>query len=373
MTDNAKIKTIHTPRVLLFSHRNIYEPEVWRCSFFEFEQILQQIDSVDLLSPKPTKFYNNGKRLALRIGKRFDFPVNPGIPKIKIERDYDIFFTVCEKPSELLHITAVEGWKENCKISICWLPEFYVNDMPQLKSCLKVLKQFDYVIFMFDKNKPFQDAIPGQGFYLPAGIDAALFCPYPNPPKRFIDVLSIGRRSDTTHQVLLQMARQNKIFYVYDTINDLHAYSVDQHRFLFANMAKRSRYFFVNPGKIDRPDCTGGQSEFGYRYFEGSAPGSIMIGDIPHNKEFNKIFGHTDAMIYLPFGSDNIDTIINDFDNQPDRQERMRKNNIRQSLLYHDWVYRWETILQKTGFSPLPALYERKKDLARLAKIVEQA
>ena len=47
---------------------------------------------------------------------------------------------------------------------------------------------------------------------------------------------------------------------------------------MMANMAKRSRYFIVSPGKFNNPAETGGLSEFGYRYFEAAAPGTIMIG-----------------------------------------------------------------------------------------------
>ena len=38
-----------------------------------------------------------------------------------------------------------------------------------------------------------------------------------------------------------------------------------QHRELFANMAKRSRYSLVSPAKMDSPDETRGQVEIGYR------------------------------------------------------------------------------------------------------------
>lgn len=372
MLNKIKENPLNLPRVLTFSQRNIYEPEVWRSSFYEFEEILSQIDSVEMLSPKPKKWYEHGKRVALRIGRDSAIPINPGIPKIKLDKYYDLFFTVCEKPSELLNVNAVAGWKDHCKVSICWLIEFYEKDMALHKSCLKVLSKFDYVIFMFDKSDLFRKVIHGKGSYLPAGIDAILFCPYPKQLKRFIDVYSIGRRSEQTHRALLRMAQQNKIFYVYDTISDLHTYNVKQHRFLMANMAKRSRYFIVNPGKIDSPDETGGQSEFGYRYFEGAAPGTIMIGEHPRNDEFKRVFTWPDAVVHLPFDSDKIESIIHELDMKPDRQEKIRRNNVIQSLLHHDWVYRWETILKIAGLKPLPELLKRKKHLKNLSEMVEK-
>ena len=137
-------------------------------------------------------------------------------------------------------------------------------------------------------------------------------------------------------------------------------------------MAKRSRYFIVNPSKLDESEETGGQNEFGHRFFEGAASGTIMIGETPHNEQFQKVFDWTDAVIHLPFGSDNIDTIINELDKDPLRQETVRRNNIVQSLLRHDWVYRWEAILQIAGLESTPELLKRKKRLRMLAKIVEK-
>lgn len=360
-----------TPRILLFSERNIYEQEVWRCSFYEFERILEQIDSVQTVAPAPHKWYRQGKRLALRAGEYFATALNPGIPEIRLNRQYDIFFAICEKPSELLNVNAVKGWKDHCKTSVCWLPEFYVKDMPLFKSCLGILAQFDHVIFMFAASDPFRKMLKGQCYYLPAGIDALRFCPHPNPPARSIDVLSIGRRSEATHNALLALAEADGLFYVYDTIADLHAHDLAQHRSLMAHMAKRSRYFIVNPGKVNAPEETGGLSEFGYRYFEGAAPGTIMIGDRPRNEEFGKIFNWDDAVVHLPFGSERVGDVIKELDRQPMRQKQIRTTNVMKALLHHDWAYRWEFILQKAGLEMLPQLAKRKDCLANRLALVQ--
>lgn len=361
------------PRILLFSHRNIYDHLVWRCPFREFERILQEVDSVDLLAPEPSNWYRYGRRVAMRLGEFVSFPLNPGIPEIKLEREYDLFITVCERVSELLHLKSLKGLRDKCKTTVCWLPEFYFKDIPAYKSCLEVLKQFDYVIFMFVANEPFRSIIKGQGQYLPAGIDTLNFCPYPNPPARSIDVLSIGRRAPATHKALLRMAREDGKFYMYDTIDALKAHNLEEHRLMTANMAKRSRYFIVSPGKFDKPEETGGTSEFGYRYFEAGAAGTIMIGMRPfNNKEFDRIFTWKDAVLEIPFTSDEIVSVIRQFDKEPERQMKVRQTNITQCLLNHDWVYRWEAVLRLVGMQPLPMLETRKQALRNLAAAVEE-
>ena len=361
------------PRVLMFSQKNLYMPEVWRCSFDEFERILQQVESVDLVAPKPGKNFEARRRYAQRVGKYTSVALNPGIRKVNLEREYDLFLAVCEKPFELLNVNAVTEWKERCKTSVCWLPELWIKEIPSCKAPLKMLSGFDYILLNVARTvKPLSEALGKECLYLPAGIDTARFCPYPNGPARFIDVLSIGRRSEETHQTLLGMAKKKKIFYFYDTFRELHTYNIEEHRFLMANMAKRSRYFIVNPGKVDTPDETGGQVEFGYRYFEGAAAGTIMIGDYPDSDEFRQFFPWQDAVIRLPFGSDKIGEIINEIDAQPGKQEEMRKTNVIQSLLNHDWVYRWETILQTVGLEPTSVLLDRKMHLRDLSILVEK-
>jgi hypothetical protein len=360
-------------RILLFSNKNLYDHLVWRCPFREFERILEDIDAVDVLAPKPGKWYPQGRRVAMKLGEYAPVPINPGVPETRIDREYDLFITVPERVSELLHMKSLKGLRDKCKKTVCWLPEFYFKDIPVYKSCVEVLKQFDYVIFMFVASDPFLPFIKGHSQYLPAGIDCLNFCPYPNPPARVIDVLSIGRRAPATHKALMRMAREDNKFYVYDTINALKAHDLDEHRLMMANMAKRSRYFIVSPGKFDKPEETGGTSEFGYRYFEAGAAGTIMIGMRPYNnKEFDKIFTWPDAVLEVPFTSDEIVSVIREFDKEPERQAKARQTNITQCLLNHDWLYRWEAVLDMVGMQPLPKLQNRKRVLKELAATVEE-
>ena len=373
MNDQLRKTDKTQARVLLHSQRNVFGNFHFRLALYEFEDIIRKVDSVDLLAPNPKPFFKYGNRLANRLTYSFNVAINPGISRIKVNKNYDLFFAVTYFPSDLLHIRYVEGWKEQCRTSICWLSEMWARDIINYKYFLKILQQFDYVLIpLAGSIKPFQEVINAKCFYLPPGIDAIFFCPYPNAPKRAIDVYSIGRKSDETHSKLIKMAHENKIFYVYDTIDGNQAIKPSEHRFLFANMAKRSRYFIVNPGKRDDPGETSGQIEFGNRFFEGAASGTIMIGETPNNEQFEKVFNWPDTVVHLPFGSHKIDEIINELDMQPDRQERIRRDNVVQSLLHHDWVYRWEAVLKIAGLDPMPQLLERKKYLRDMANMVEK-
>jgi spore maturation protein CgeB len=361
-------------RVLLHSQRGLFGNLHFRLALYEFEDIICVIDSIDLLAPEGRRWFKHGTRIANRLATSCNTTINPGIPKTKVQKNYDLFFAVVYFPSDLLQIKYLDGWKNRCRTSICWLSEIWAREIVNYKYYLKVLAEFDYVLIpLAGSIKPVQEVIDGKCLYLPTGVDAILFCPYPNAPQRVIDVYSIGRKSEETHRKLLKMAYENRIYYVYDTIDGEQVRKPREHRFLFANTSKRSRYFIVNPGKRDDPGETGGQIEFGNRFFEGAASGSIMIGETPENEQFKKIFDWPDAVINLPFGSENIDEIIIELDKQPDRQEKIRRCNVVKSLLNHDWVYRWESILRIAGLDPMPELLERKNRLRDLSAMADKA
>ena len=300
--------------------------------------------------------------------------LNPGVRKLEVSRDYELFFAKFLTLSDLSSLNAVRRWREHCRVAICWVAEVWACNVPILRGYSKILSQFDYIILNCSASvQPVQDLTKRPCVYLPPGIDAIKFCPYPNPPSRSIDVYSIGRRSQVIHRALLKMAEQKHIFYVYDTILGMRTVSPGEHRSLTANMAKRSRYFLANPGKIDRPFETGGQSVLGLRYFEGAAAGTVMIGEYPETEVFREHFGWPDAVIHVPFDAPNIAKILADLDSQPARMEQARKSNIVQSLLRHDWAYRWGTVLDMAGLKPKAALIDRLECLKRMAEDVKKA
>ena len=153
-----------TPRVLLFSQRNIYEIEVWRASLREFEDVIVDVDAVDVLAPPPARWHRQRKRIAPRVGRDSNIIVNPGVPRVRLDREYDLFFAICEKTSELLNLTAVEGWKDRCRVSACLLSELWVKEMPFFTSCLKVLAKFDYVFSYLSQSVEAINRAPGKEF-----------------------------------------------------------------------------------------------------------------------------------------------------------------------------------------------------------------
>jgi len=159
---------------------------------------------------------------------------------------------------------------------------------------------------------------------------------------------------------------------MYDTIVRMETNNYREHRELFSNILKRSKYFIVNMAKAYLQTETNGQIEVGLRYYEGAAAGAIMIGEPVPSEYYKKDFDWDDAVIPIPNGPGEISKLIKCLDKDPDRLDKIRKTSIVQSLLRHDWVYRWKDILELMDMKSKPQLVAREKKLKELARLVER-
>lgn len=357
------------PRVLILSQRNLYKNVLFRCPHLEFEDIICRVDSADVLAPEPENAFKLRYQFAKRLGWHTPLALNPGLPRIRVQKKYDLFFAICGSPVDLLMLNAIDNWRDIAATSVCLIDEMWIKELPSYRHYLRQLvAKFQIVLLYYSESvRPVSEMIGHQAHYLPPAVDTLLFCPYPQCRERVVDVYSIGRRSDATHQTLLRMVREEGLFYIHDSISGSAAINSVQHRSLLAETAKRSRYFIVNPALIDRRDIRGDQHEIGNRYFEGAASGATMLGEVPESKEFANLFNWPDVLGRVPFGAADVDAYIREWDQQTARQEAMRRNNVSHALMLHDWVYRWEAILKLAGLAPLQSLLQRKERLRELA------
>jgi len=355
----------------MHSQRNLFPQDVWRYPLYEFEDIIREVDDVDLLAPRPGERFKLGFKIAKRIGLHSPLAMNPGVPRTRVQETYDLLLVSCSLPWDLLTFR-LEGWRDRCRRSVCLLDEIWVKQIPQQKTFLKSLSQFDLIVLQLTRSVSAVGDLTGKPCtFLPPGVDTLRFCPIPRSRRRVVDVYSIGRRSPVTHRKLLELSETRGIFYVYDSLWGKRAFNLEEHRALYANTAGRSRFFLVNPGMVDDLGKRGDQSDIGNRYFEGAAAGCILVGEAPAIKEFQGLFDWPDAVIPLPFGSDGIGEIIDAFDRQPAREAALHQTNIVQSLRRHDWAYRWEALLRTAGLPARPGLARRKERLEELAVAVE--
>lgn len=363
-----------TPRICVATLRGLTK-RAYRCGIFESEDVLSGVATVDFLEIE-RRWGDWVKDLFVRkllwhdISKKLIF-VNPGLRKTTIKKEYDMFVCIFQNFSDFPYLNAITGWRERCRTSICWIDEIYAASISGLENWLDILNQFDHV-FIGSKGSisEMSRAIGKNCRWLPGGVDALRFSPFPHLPARVIDVYSIGRREPRIHSRLLDSALRGEVFYVYDTLNgsDTEVYDHRQHRDMFSNLAKRSRCFMVAPARADDA-LTRGQVEVGYRFYEGTAAGALLVGQEPNCDAFSTLFPWPQAVIPARQDGSDIVDILADIAANPERASVLSRRNAAEALLRFDWVYRWKEVFTASGFDPSPAMAAREHRLKQLAEV----
>ena len=211
---------------------------------------------------------------------------------------------------------------------------------------------------------PAAGSLPSPGDRCPALL------PRRPAPRALHPHLQPGRRHPATHAGLLEYSRDRDRFYLYDTLQgNLPVQDPVQHRDLLAEKLKRTGFFIANKAKVNEGGERGTQEEVGFRFFEGAAAGTVMIGDPPDVASFHENFDWPDAVVHLPYGErGEVAGLLDALTEDPQRLRRIRRANVRNSLERREPSQRWGHILEWTGLPPLAALAERRARLQRLAE-----
>jgi hypothetical protein len=343
--------------------RNITR-HVARCAGYEFEDVVAQCDNVDIMAPSGAVERSRLARYARSLVS--DSPRIEG--KLIVGKPYDLFFAFCHSPRDLRYLKLIEGRRKECQRSICVLSEFWPSSIPDVGRNLDVLRGFDCIFSNLESSVDAIRELTGRPCeFMPLGVDALRFCPFPSMPPRHIDICNIGRRYEGLHRVLLQQADAGEMLYIYDTAGNFSVLDVVEHRRFLANLVRRSRFFIAFPPKFDRPDETGGLAEIGSRVFEGVAGGAVILGSPSRCSAFDGCFDWPDAVIPAAADGGDILDVIAELEADPLRVEQIRRNGIVGTLQRHDWLYRWREVLEKAGLRTTRLMVEREKRLNRMA------
>ena len=370
--------------VLLLSMRRVHDLVAF-CTQYEFEDVVAGATGADRVEVEgyaaieaARRIYKLG-RLATR-SRKFARAMTPRLGVQPLTREYELFLPVFNHPFELFALAAVPDWRARCRLAACFVNEIWVQEIPEY--LLELLADFDHIFIAV--NHPAQEVARIVGrpcTYLPMAADVLRFAPYPNPPARAIDVCNIGRRSPVTHAALLQLARERRFFYYYDTVRatgpggkqmTFSVANAAEHRLLLANLLKRSRYFVANRARVNEPEMTEGREEISGRFYEGLAAGTALIGVPPRSSEFRRQFDWPDAVLEMPFDCPDIADRLAALDADAGRMQRITRENVRQAALRHDWIHRLRTVYETLGLRPSPGMLAREERLRALAALAAQ-
>jgi Glycosyl transferases group 1 len=360
-------------RVLVYSQRRSNRL-IWQTTTYEFEDVILDIDHAQLLSPAPSEHALTNTVDGVR-GQLTRRPWVTSVPHVEpgaVERDYELFFAVFQFPYQLPLLQHLHHWRKRCRKAVCLILELWRPGIVRYARYLSALEQFDHVFIGNRVNvEPLAKLINVPCSYLPPGIEAQTLSPYPNPPERVLDCYSIGRRSPSVHAALLEMAERTRLTYVYDTLDAKRVYDYREHRRLVANLCKRSRYFlaFRLNDSAERARKTGGEEGLALRFFEGAAAGTVLLGSRPRCAEHDECFDWPDSTIDIAFDGSDLCDVMAALDAQPDRLAQIRRSNVVNSLRRHDFLYRWQRVLDAAGMPYTPGMAQRGARLEHLAQL----
>jgi glycosyl transferase family 1 len=366
-------------RVLLLSMRRLARLVAF-CLQYELEDVAAEVTGADCVEVNGRAALERSRRAykLLRLATRsrsFSLRLAPRPSTVTLERDYDLFFPVFNNAYELFALAAVPGWRRRCARAACFVNEIWPHLLPGY--LLEQLADFDHVFLGVRHSvEEVSRIVRRPCSYLPFATDVLRFTPLPANPPRLLDVCNVGRRSPVTHEALLRLFRGRRISYFYDTVassgpgGKQRTFEVEdpaEHRLLLAGLLQRSRYFIANRGRVNEPELTRGRDEIAARFYEGAAAGTVMLGEAPQTPEFARQFGWPDAVVPLPFHSPDVGRLLAELDHDPQRLERIRRDNMTHAALRHDWVHRLAVVFETLGIPPTPGMQARQRRLERLA------
>lgn len=375
-----KSSVLHSrPRVCVLSARN-YENHVSRACGYEFEDLIcDELDYARLIAPQATGNFGIRHRIGAQVTRRIGWNgaammLNPTAERLSLGHDHDLFFFSAAQLRDLTILGAVPDWREKSRFAVCWLQEIWAQDISTHNHLFDILNQFDHVICPFYHSlEPLQKRLSVPVSYLPWGVDAELFCPYPNPPERVIDVAGIGVVPKETEQALIRYTDEIGGFFHYQTVfGPSVARSHSEHRHNYAGLLKRAKYFLCYAAKFANAE-RGRQVEFGLRYIEGVAAGTVMLGDPIDNPAYREWFSWENAVIPLSTEETEPEVLIRQLEREPERMDAVRRANLTAALTKLDNLYRWRDVLKLAGLPETPGMQARQTRLYRLAEQVRAA
>jgi hypothetical protein len=362
-------------RILVVSVRG-FRFQAANCCIYEFEDLLCQLEGASLYAPTDEfdwarKVYRTAKYLTR--SDRWASSISPFPKEVNLDRDYDLLFAVLDNPWQMNLLEGIKDWRQRFRYKACFIAEMWEPDFENWRFVREPFKNFDRIFLgVTHCVESLEKATNVPCSYIPPAVDTLHFCPYPDPPQRVIDVCYVGRRSDRIHNSLFQHAQSTNFFYYYDTVKKqkLEIDNSQEHRAKLIGLFQRSRYNVTYYAKFNSTEETGGTQEIGYRFFEGAAAGTVMIGMPPGGEAFPRYFDWEDAVVKLDLHEQNIIEAIAELDAQPERMENIRRRNTANALLKHDWVYRWREILTAFGLEPTTEMLEREQYLKQLAQSI---
>lgn len=352
-------------------------PWVSRCLTYEFEDVVAGLEGAAIDAPAARSAITD--LVPRRLRNRADRALERGrcaLTRATRSRRprHELFVLVCQGLADLRLLPRLGPWLRNARRSVIYIEELWAADLPRLRAETAWLACFDEVFLACAGSvDPLSAQIGRAVHYLPPAVDTLRFAPPPVPPPRCIDLYAMGRRYPEVHRSLAQVSEERGWFYLYDTVKDAPVTSPAEHRERFAGLVQRTRFFVVAHAKTDVRFQTRGQEEVGFRYFEGTAGGAVLVGSVPRAEVFRELFPWPDAVVPVDVDAAPLGRALDALAEDPERLREIGRRNVSGCLRHHDAAHRWRRVLEVVGLPPTDAHLARERALASRAMGLSRA
>lgn len=360
--------TVAGRRILLFSLHNLF-PAAWNGVFYEFTEVLRQMENATLVAPGPAgqrwSVWQDYRKVSQRLLSRLHRPAAAAAPPTRVEGEFDLAFYACQFPHEIAEIHCIDGWRERSKKACIFILETWAHNVEEKKAHYRHLDAFDHVFVFNSASAPLiQRYTSAPVTYLATAADALLLPESYYARERTVDYLCIGRRHNPVHASMFDHCCRTDRFYVFDLWKDMRVKEWPAARRQNADMGSRSKHYVVWPPIRKLPD---GRSETALttRYFEGASTGAVMIGAPPQVPEFERLFSAPEPVVDMPEDPELVPAFLDRLDADATYLSEVARMNRLDILERHDWAHRWAHILGVMGMPVSDGLAARLSELHR--------
>lgn len=362
--------------VLILSVRN-FRAQASNCTLYEFEDFIAQVADTKIVCPQNeqsghrkiyrlSKYLTNSDSLSARLSQFRTVAT--------VEEDYDVILVVADNPWQLHLLNQVAGWQHHSAKKVCYITEFWPSELKRWRLKKEPFKNFDHIFLGLSNGvASLQDQVDRPCTFIPLGVNTDVFSSESPAQHRTIDINYVGRRRSDIHHALVNSPDIKDYFYYFDTAKNqkLFVDNHKEHRYMYAQLLRRSVFSFAFPAKSNLLAVTGGVEEIGGRYYELAASGTVIIGETPNNAHFKTYFGWQDAVIPMPANASKTLSYLAELQADTARISNASRRNIVNSLRTNDWAYRWQTISETLGYSPSQLLRDKIDALSHRANLIE--
>ncbi len=249
-----------------------------------------------------------------------------------------------------------------------WVPELWPTAMTSPTLPYEPYALIDHLfIGVGDVAEQCRSLAPNADVHVvPPATDVVRFAPDEPGGTRQIAVLGIGRRDPVQHEQLRRWSLRTDKLYVYDTLVQ-EAVDWRQHRESLAHWYRHSHVSVCNYAKHDMPDIVGEIRLPPFRFYEGMAAGTLLLGMAPDEARQKDLIGRS---IVDPLIDDLTSTLNPVVDADPLRPDltKTRNDHVATASAGHDWGHRWAEILGVLGESVPERLAGRLERLSSKAR-----